>query len=58
VRGRMFLLFCMRPLQAWDVINEAMRDVIRLCHFRTKMEDDPSFSEMTRRAYWACYLLE
>ena len=54
----MYLLHCVRPLQAWNVINEAMRDAIVLCHLKTRMSSDRLLGEMARRAYWACYILE
>ncbi|RDW69908.1 hypothetical protein BP5796_08305 [Coleophoma crateriformis] len=54
----LYALFCMRSLQAWNAISEASRDVVVLCHFRSRMESDSQFGQMVRRAYWACYIIE
>jgi hypothetical protein len=54
----MYLLYCMRPLQAWNMINEALRESIVLCHLQTRMKSDPLLYDMAKRAYWASYILD
>lgn len=53
-----YLLYCMRPLQAWNIINEALRESIILCHLRTRMGSDSRLNDLAKRAYWASYILD
>ncbi|RQM05205.1 hypothetical protein DH86_00004168 [Scytalidium sp. 3C] len=54
----MYLVHCLRPLQAWNLAVETMRDTIILCQLKSRMENDEQFREMAKRAYWACYVMD
>ena len=57
-----YLLFAMRPLEAWKNITLASQECVLL--LRANTNDDPTldhleqFREAFRRIYWICYVLE
>ncbi|OQU94918.1 Fungal Zn2-Cys6 binuclear cluster domain-containing protein isoform 1 [Cladophialophora immunda] len=56
--SRLYCLYCLRPLQAFDAIHEASLGVVALVQCKKRLETDTDLQRMTYRAYWACYLLE
>ncbi|KAF2650918.1 hypothetical protein K491DRAFT_638362, partial [Lophiostoma macrostomum CBS 122681] len=53
-----YLLYSLRPIQAFEVIRRAAVKVIMLLQLQTRMVADPKYREMCHRAFWACYLIE
>jgi hypothetical protein len=52
-----YLLFSMRPLEAWKSIFQASQDCIVL--LRKQIVNEPSqYQESFSRIYWICYILE
>ena len=55
---RLYLLLCLRPLQASDAISLASKSVLTLLEFRNHLNSDAQLRECCHRAYWACFIIE
>lgn len=53
-----YLLYSLRPMQAYESIRAAGLKIIYLLQLRTRLEADSQYREMCHRAFWACYLVE
>lgn len=55
---RAYLLFAVRPLQAWKAISQASQDCIIILK-TTDLKTEPAhFRETFSRVFWICYVLE
>lgn len=54
----MYLLYCLRPLQAYEAIQKAALRVTFLLQLESGLRCDPAYRQQCLRAYWACYLVE
>jgi hypothetical protein len=54
----LYLLYCLRPVQAFQTIHAVSTIVIGLLQMRNRLAVDHSFRESCHRVYWACYILE
>lgn len=54
----LYLLLCLRPLQAAHAISLASKSVLTLFGFRNHLNSDAQLRERCHRAYWACFLIE
>lgn len=55
---RLYLLLCLRPLQASHAISLASKSVLTLLEFRNHLNSDAQLRECCHRAYWACFIIE
>ncbi|KAL2104560.1 hypothetical protein VUR80DRAFT_10256 [Thermomyces stellatus] len=53
-----YLLYCLRPLHAYEAIEKAAQRVILLLQLESGLRTDPAYHQRCLRAYWACYLIE
>jgi hypothetical protein len=56
--SRLYLLLCLRPLQASHAISVASRSVLTLLNLRGRLDDDVQLRKSCHRAYWVSYILE
>lgn len=54
----LYLLLCLRPLQASHAISLASKSVLTLFAFRNHLNSDAQLRECCHRAYWACFIIE
>ncbi|KAF2185844.1 hypothetical protein K469DRAFT_750148 [Zopfia rhizophila CBS 207.26] len=54
----LYLLLCLRPLQASHAISLASKSVLTLLNFQSRLNADAQLREGCRRAYWACFIIE
>lgn len=54
----LYLLYSLRPIQAFETIRRASQKIIMLLQLRSRLAADPAYREMCHRAFWACYLIE
>lgn len=54
----LYLLLCLRPLQASHAISLASKSVLTLFTFRNHLNSDAQMRECCHRAYWACFIIE
>ncbi|KAF2182964.1 hypothetical protein K469DRAFT_217710 [Zopfia rhizophila CBS 207.26] len=54
----LYLLLCLRPLQASNAIFLASRSVLTLLNLRNRLSVDTQLRESCHRAYWVCFVLE
>ncbi|KAF2188898.1 hypothetical protein K469DRAFT_748133 [Zopfia rhizophila CBS 207.26] len=54
----LYLLLCLRPLQASHAISLASKSVLTLLNFRSRLNVDAQLRECCYRAYWACFIIE
>lgn len=54
----LFLLLCLRPMQAHASLSIASDEILTLLQLRRTLDASPSLRESCHRAYWAAYLLE
>lgn len=54
--SRLYLLFALRPLLAFNAASSAMNDILCLLHFRNDGHDE-YFQEAIHRAYWTCFII-
>jgi hypothetical protein len=57
VQCRIYLLFAMRPLQAWTVISQASKECMLLANTDRKLKGE-EFIDLLERAYWTSYVIE
>lgn len=53
-----YLLYCLRPVHAYEAIQKAAHRVIFLLQLESGLRADPAYHQRCLRAYWACYLIE
>lgn len=53
-----YLMYALRPVQAFENIRGVSAKVIMLLQLRSRLGADPAYREMCHRAFWACYLIE
>ncbi|PKS06034.1 hypothetical protein jhhlp_007868 [Lomentospora prolificans] len=53
-----YLMYCLRPILAYEAIQKASMKVILLLQRRSRVAADSIFRQQCLRAYWTCYLIE
>ncbi|OCK96701.1 uncharacterized protein K441DRAFT_713370 [Cenococcum geophilum 1.58] len=54
----LYLLLCLRPLQASHAIAQASRSVVTLLNCRSRLANNDQLRESCHRAYWICFTVE
>ncbi|OCL04120.1 hypothetical protein AOQ84DRAFT_346657 [Glonium stellatum] len=54
----LYLLLCLRPLQASDAVFSAARSILAVFDLPSRLAKDPLLKESCHRTFWTCFLLE
>lgn len=54
----LYLMLCLRPLQACHAIAQASRSILTLLNCRSRLANNDQLRESCHRAYWICFVAE